>query len=120
MLAAVQRGQLRRLCRVDPTLDQALEAICLKAMALKPEDRYATPRALADDIERWMADEPVTRLAGAIVATGPAVGAAKPDGGDRRWRPRCSSRWPAPPPCWPCRPALTASSSRPTATDDRQ
>ena len=29
-------------------------------MATEPEDRYATPRALADDLERWMADEPVT------------------------------------------------------------
>ena len=38
----------------------ALEAICLKAMALRPEDRYASPRALAEDVERWMADEPVT------------------------------------------------------------
>src|SRR5262249_43982807 len=26
---------------------------------LKPEDRYATPRELADEIERWLADEPV-------------------------------------------------------------
>jgi len=32
----------------------------LKAMALKPEDRYPTPRALGEDIERWTADEPVT------------------------------------------------------------
>jgi serine/threonine-protein kinase len=31
-----------------------------KAMALRPEDRYATSRGLADDIERWLADEPVT------------------------------------------------------------
>ena len=38
----------------------ALEAICLKAMALKPEDRYASCRALADDVERWTADEPVS------------------------------------------------------------
>ena len=29
-------------------------------MALEPEDRYPTCRALADDIERWMADEPVS------------------------------------------------------------
>ena len=29
-------------------------------MATKPEDRYATCRALAEDVERWMADEPVT------------------------------------------------------------
>ena len=28
-------------------------------MATKPEDRYASCRALADDLERWMADEPV-------------------------------------------------------------
>ena len=29
-------------------------------MALRPEDRYGSPRALADDVERWAADEPVT------------------------------------------------------------
>ena len=29
-------------------------------MAVLPEDRYPTSRALADDIERWMADEPVS------------------------------------------------------------
>ena len=29
-------------------------------MALKPEDRYASAEALADDVERWLADEPVT------------------------------------------------------------
>jgi serine/threonine-protein kinase len=37
----------------------ALEAICLKAMSLRPEARYATARALAADVEAWMADEPV-------------------------------------------------------------
>ncbi len=29
-------------------------------MATKPEDRYAGGRVLAEDVERWMADEPVT------------------------------------------------------------
>ena len=29
-------------------------------MALRPEDRYASARALADDVERWLADEPVS------------------------------------------------------------
>jgi len=43
-----------------PTIDRALEAICLKAMATRPEDRYQSCRALADDLERWMADEPVS------------------------------------------------------------
>jgi serine/threonine-protein kinase len=37
-----------------------LEAICLKAMASSPEDRYESVRALARDLEHWLADEPVT------------------------------------------------------------
>jgi len=60
MLEAVWRGEFPRPRQLDPSIDRALEALCLKAMARSPEDRYASPRALADDIERWMADEPVT------------------------------------------------------------
>ena len=29
-------------------------------MALKPEERYPSARALADEIEHWLADEPVS------------------------------------------------------------
>ncbi len=43
-----------------PSIDRALEAVCLKAMEQRPEDRYSSTKALADDIDRWMADEPVT------------------------------------------------------------
>jgi len=60
ILRAVQEGQFQRPSQLDPSLDKALEAVCLKAMARKPEDRYATPKALAEDLERWMADEPVS------------------------------------------------------------
>jgi serine/threonine-protein kinase len=60
LLRRVQRGDHPRPRQLDPSIDPALEAVCLKAMALNPEDRYAGPRMLADDIERWMADEPVT------------------------------------------------------------
>ena len=42
------------------TIDPALEAVCLKAMTFAPEERYATSRALADDIERWTAGQPVS------------------------------------------------------------
>ena len=40
--------------------NRSLGAVCLKAMALKAEDRYESCRALANDIERWLADEPVS------------------------------------------------------------
>ncbi len=60
VLGAVQEGRFPRLALLDPSLDKALEAVCLKAMALRPEERYASPRLLAEDIERWMADEPVS------------------------------------------------------------
>jgi eukaryotic-like serine/threonine-protein kinase len=59
ILRKVQRGELTPPSQLDPSIDKALEAVCLKAMALTPEDRYVSCRALAEDIERWMADEPV-------------------------------------------------------------
>ena len=37
----MQRGEFPPPRRIDPSLDRALEAICVKAMALRPEDRYA-------------------------------------------------------------------------------
>jgi tetratricopeptide (TPR) repeat protein/tRNA A-37 threonylcarbamoyl transferase component Bud32 len=60
LLRRVQRGDFPRPRQLDPSVDPALESICLKAMAMKPEDRYVSCKALADDIERWMADEPVS------------------------------------------------------------
>ena len=35
-------------------------AICLKAMATQPKDRYLSARELADDVQHWLADEAVT------------------------------------------------------------
>jgi serine/threonine-protein kinase len=60
VLRAVQRGEFPPPRRLDPSADKALEAVCLKAMAVRPEDRYASCKALAEDVERWAADEPVT------------------------------------------------------------
>ena len=37
-----------------------LEAICLKAMSLRPSARYSSTAALAVDVERFLADEPVS------------------------------------------------------------
>jgi serine/threonine protein kinase/tetratricopeptide (TPR) repeat protein len=60
ILRKVQAGDVRAPREVVPALDRALDAVCAKAMATKPADRYATCRALAEDVERWMADEPVS------------------------------------------------------------
>ncbi len=42
-----------------PRVDIALGAICDQAMALDPNDRYPSVRQLANDIECYLADEPV-------------------------------------------------------------
>jgi serine/threonine-protein kinase len=60
VLRRVQWGKFAPPRQLDTSIDRALEAVCLKAMALEPEDRYASCRALAEDIERWMADLPVS------------------------------------------------------------
>jgi hypothetical protein len=60
MLRRVRSGDFPRPSTLNPEVSRPLEAICLKAMSLDPEDRYATPTALAEDVERWMADEEVS------------------------------------------------------------
>ncbi len=60
VLRAVQRGEFPPPRQHDAAIDPALEAICLKAFALQPADRYASTKTLSEDIERWMADEPVS------------------------------------------------------------
>jgi tetratricopeptide (TPR) repeat protein/serine/threonine protein kinase len=60
VLQKAQRGEFVPPRRVKPTVPAALEAVCLKAMTLRREDRYATARALAADVERWLGDEAVS------------------------------------------------------------
>ncbi len=60
LLAAVQMGEYPRPSQVKPGVAPALEAICRKAMALQPGDRYESAAALAGDVEHWLADEPVS------------------------------------------------------------
>ena len=45
--------------QLDPAIPRDLETIVLKAMAKEPEGRYATAQELADDLRRFLADEPI-------------------------------------------------------------
>ncbi len=60
VLPKVQKGEFPKPRQIVKWIDPALESICLKAMALKPVDRYPSARALGEDLERWIADEPVS------------------------------------------------------------
>src|SRR6202011_1035155 len=44
---------------VNPQADPALEAICARAMAKRRYTRYQTATELAEEVQRWMAGEPV-------------------------------------------------------------
>jgi WD40 repeat protein/serine/threonine protein kinase len=62
ILARIQRGDFRAPRAVLSEVPRALDAICLKAMALTPADRYPSAAALVDDLEHWLADEPVSAV----------------------------------------------------------
>lgn len=59
----VQRGEFVPPRLVQPAAPAALEAACLKAMALRPTQRYGSALELAEEIKHWLADEPVRAFA---------------------------------------------------------
>lgn len=59
VLEQVRSGQFVRPRLVDPRIPPELDAICVKAMALEREDRFANAGELASEIEHWLADEPI-------------------------------------------------------------
>jgi serine/threonine protein kinase len=60
LLQKVQLGDIPRPRQVQRRVPRSLEAVCLKAMALRPEARYGGALELAEEVEHWLADEPVT------------------------------------------------------------
>lgn len=59
VIRKVQRGEFSSPRQVDRRVPAALDAIVVRAMAVEPGARYASPKALAEEIEHWLADEPV-------------------------------------------------------------
>ncbi|WP_422924738.1 WD40 repeat domain-containing serine/threonine protein kinase [Singulisphaera sp. PoT] len=56
VLHKVSHGIFPAPRRLKRDLDPALEATCLRAMSLKPEERHASALDLARELEAWLAD----------------------------------------------------------------
>jgi tetratricopeptide (TPR) repeat protein len=58
-VARTRKGEFPPAREVNPDAPAALDAVCRRAMAFAPADRYPSALDLAADVERWLADEPV-------------------------------------------------------------
>ncbi len=59
VLEQVRTGRIPRARQVEPTVPRPLEAICAKALAFASTKRYAKAAEVAQEVRRWIADEPV-------------------------------------------------------------
>ncbi|MEM9367709.1 MAG: serine/threonine-protein kinase [Planctomycetota bacterium] len=59
----IKKGEFPSPIEVHPNTPRPLNAICCKALALRPEQRYETAGLLGEDVEHWLADEPVRAYA---------------------------------------------------------
>jgi eukaryotic-like serine/threonine-protein kinase len=58
-LVQVLEGEVTLPTRLNARVPRSLELICLRCLEKKPEDRYSSVADLADDLERFLRDEPV-------------------------------------------------------------
>ncbi len=60
VLDAVREKQPEPPSRDDPKIPRDLEVICMKCMDREPGRRYQTAGELADDLDRWLEDRPIS------------------------------------------------------------
>jgi eukaryotic-like serine/threonine-protein kinase len=67
LLHSIVREEPRRPRSLNREIPRDLESVCLKAMEKEPERRYQTARDFADDLRRFLRDEPtVARQIGTV------------------------------------------------------
>src|SRR5262249_22921115 len=59
VLAQARQGKVTPPRSLHWGVPRPLEAVCLKALAERPEDRYQSAGELAEELKRWLAGEPV-------------------------------------------------------------
>jgi len=59
LLRQIAFEEPRRLRQVNPAIPRELETIVLKSLEKNPAERYGTAQELADDLERFLKDEPI-------------------------------------------------------------
>ncbi len=59
LIDRISNGRVPRPRSIDPRIPNDLETIVLKAMAREASDRYVSARALAEDLERFLADRTI-------------------------------------------------------------
>jgi serine/threonine protein kinase len=83
LIDAVYRGEKQTPSALRPEIDKDLEAIVLKAMSPRPEQRYETAREFFEALEEYTAKQPLPNTTGRSAAptamqpmTGPAGGSS--------------------------------------------
>ncbi len=60
VFSKIRSGNLPRAREIEPTIAGPLDAICAKALARDRQNRYGRAQDVAEDVRRWLLDEPVS------------------------------------------------------------